>query len=29
MIDARLAARTYTREHGADIPAVANWAWPG
>ncbi|UQU62607.1 phosphoketolase family protein [Couchioplanes caeruleus] len=27
MVDARLAARTYTREHGADIPEVANWTW--
>ena len=29
MVDARLAARTWTREHGEDIPAVANWTWPG
>ena len=29
MTDARLVARTYTREHGADIPEVANWTWPG
>jgi xylulose-5-phosphate/fructose-6-phosphate phosphoketolase len=29
MVDARLAARTWTREHGADIPAVAEWTWPG
>ncbi|MFB9356821.1 hypothetical protein ACFFSO_01995 [Amorphoplanes nipponensis] len=29
MVDARLAARTYTREHGADMPAVADWVWPG
>ncbi len=28
MVDARLRARTYTREHGADIPEVADWAWP-
>jgi xylulose-5-phosphate/fructose-6-phosphate phosphoketolase len=27
MIDARLTARTYTREHGADLPDVANWTW--
>ncbi|WP_460518482.1 phosphoketolase family protein [Humibacter antri] len=27
MQDARLAARQYTREHGEDIPEVANWAW--
>jgi xylulose-5-phosphate/fructose-6-phosphate phosphoketolase len=29
MVDARLAARTWTRQHGADLPAVANWTWPG
>jgi xylulose-5-phosphate/fructose-6-phosphate phosphoketolase len=29
MIDARWAARTWTREHGEDIPEVADWAWPG
>jgi xylulose-5-phosphate/fructose-6-phosphate phosphoketolase len=29
MVDARLAARTYTREHGAAMPEVANWTWPG
>ena len=29
MVDARLQARTWTREHGADIPEVANWTWPG
>lgn len=28
MVDARLAARSWTREHGEDIPAVANWVWP-
>jgi xylulose-5-phosphate/fructose-6-phosphate phosphoketolase len=28
MVDARLAARTWTREHGADIPEVASWTWP-
>lgn len=27
MLDARLAARSYTREHGEDDPAVANWTW--
>jgi len=26
--DRRLAARRYAREHGADLPAVANWVWP-
>ena len=29
MADARLAARAYTREHGEDDPAIANWTWPG
>jgi xylulose-5-phosphate/fructose-6-phosphate phosphoketolase len=29
MVDARLAARTWTREHGTDIPEVAGWTWPG
>jgi xylulose-5-phosphate/fructose-6-phosphate phosphoketolase len=28
MVDARLRARNFTREHGADIPEVANWTWP-
>ncbi|WP_341360340.1 phosphoketolase family protein [Georgenia sp. M64] len=28
MIDARHEARAYTREHGEDIPAVADWVWP-
>ncbi|KLI07166.1 phosphoketolase [Mycolicibacterium conceptionense] len=27
MVDARLAARRYTREHGEDDPAIANWTW--
>jgi xylulose-5-phosphate/fructose-6-phosphate phosphoketolase len=27
MSDARLAARAYTREHGEDDPAIANWTW--
>ncbi len=27
MEDARLEARAYTREHGEDDPAIANWAW--
>ena len=26
--DARLHARAHTREHGTDIPAVADWQWP-
>jgi xylulose-5-phosphate/fructose-6-phosphate phosphoketolase len=28
MIDARLAARAYTREYGDDIPEVRDWVWP-
>jgi xylulose-5-phosphate/fructose-6-phosphate phosphoketolase len=28
MVDARLRARTWTREHGEDIPEVADWTWP-
>ncbi|ABD12898.1 phosphoketolase [Frankia casuarinae] len=28
MIDARLAARTYTRDHGEDAPEIRNWTWP-
>ncbi len=29
MVDARLQARTWTREHGEDMPEVAQWVWPG
>jgi xylulose-5-phosphate/fructose-6-phosphate phosphoketolase len=29
MVDARLRARTWTREHGEDLAEVAQWAWPG
>ncbi|MGW4366840.1 phosphoketolase family protein [Nocardia takedensis] len=29
MVDARWNARAWTREHGADIPEVAQWRWPG
>jgi xylulose-5-phosphate/fructose-6-phosphate phosphoketolase len=29
MVDARLSARTYTREHGEDSPEVSGWSWPG
>ena len=29
MIDARLEARAYTEVRGEDIPAVADWVWPG
>ena len=28
MVDARLAARAYTREHGEDDPAISGWTWP-
>jgi xylulose-5-phosphate/fructose-6-phosphate phosphoketolase len=27
MIDARLRARAYTREHGDDPPEVTDWTW--
>jgi len=28
MVDARLAARAYTREHGEDDPAISGFTWP-
>ncbi|MDP9221548.1 MAG: phosphoketolase family protein [Actinomycetota bacterium] len=28
MVDARLRARQYTREHGDDAPEVRDWTWP-
>ncbi|MFI7587367.1 phosphoketolase [Spongisporangium articulatum] len=28
IVDARLRARAWTREHGEDIPEVAGWTWP-
>jgi xylulose-5-phosphate/fructose-6-phosphate phosphoketolase len=28
MVDARLAARAYTREHGEDDPEITGWTWP-
>nr|WP_261553845.1 hypothetical protein [Frankia tisae] len=28
MVDARLAARAYTREHGEDDPEIRDWTWP-
>jgi xylulose-5-phosphate/fructose-6-phosphate phosphoketolase len=28
MVDARLAARAYTRQHGEDAPEIADWTWP-
>jgi xylulose-5-phosphate/fructose-6-phosphate phosphoketolase len=27
MVDARLAARLYTREHGEDDPRITDWTW--
>lgn len=29
MVDARLRARAYTREHGIDAPEVTEWQWRG
>jgi len=29
MVDARLEARRYTREHGEDPPEISGWTWPG
>jgi len=29
MADTRVRHRAWTREHGEDLPEVANWAWPG
>jgi xylulose-5-phosphate/fructose-6-phosphate phosphoketolase len=29
MIDARLRARAYGREHGEDPPDIRDWTWPG
>jgi xylulose-5-phosphate/fructose-6-phosphate phosphoketolase len=29
MVDARLDARRYTREHGEDAPEITDWCWPG
>jgi xylulose-5-phosphate/fructose-6-phosphate phosphoketolase len=28
MLDRRLNARLYTREHGEDDPEISNWTWP-
>lgn len=28
MVDARMAARAYTRAHGQDDPAITDWTWP-
>jgi xylulose-5-phosphate/fructose-6-phosphate phosphoketolase len=29
LVDTRLRARAYTREHGEDDPVVSGWTWPG
>ena len=29
MVDTRVRARAWTREHGEDMPEVANWTWRG
>jgi xylulose-5-phosphate/fructose-6-phosphate phosphoketolase len=29
MIDSRLRARAYGREHGEDPPEISDWVWPG
>jgi xylulose-5-phosphate/fructose-6-phosphate phosphoketolase len=29
MLDARLLARAYAREHGEDDPRFSGWSWPG
>ena len=29
MVDTRTRHRAWTREHGEDLPEVANWTWPG
>jgi len=28
MIDARIAARAYTRQQGEDDPQIRDWVWP-
>jgi len=28
MVDKRLHARQYTRDHGQDAPEILNWTWP-
>jgi xylulose-5-phosphate/fructose-6-phosphate phosphoketolase len=28
MVDARIAARAWTRDHGEDMPEISNWTWP-
>ena len=29
MVDQRSRARAWTRDHGEDLPEVADWTWPG
>ena len=29
MTDRKIQARTWTRDHGEDLPEVADWVWPG
>jgi xylulose-5-phosphate/fructose-6-phosphate phosphoketolase len=28
MVERRLEARAYTREHGDDDPEIRDWTWP-
>ena len=28
MVDSRIAARAYTRDHGEDMPEIRDWVWP-
>jgi xylulose-5-phosphate/fructose-6-phosphate phosphoketolase len=28
MVDSRLRARIWTRQHGEDQPEIRDWAWP-
>jgi len=28
MVDARIKARLWTREHGEDLPEISSWTWP-
>jgi len=28
MVDARVEARAYTRDHGDDPPEIRDWTWP-